>query len=217
MAALSKHPPPMSRWQTGAAISTLSDTGKTGTWLVDPTDFTICRQRQPDQQRHRRRHAVGQQLATTSVIAGTDASTGSDSGRHQRQRRRHVERQQHADAERLQQHQHQRRHHRHRRQCGPGAEPRQLGSVTSGTDYKVGAPITLQRCQRHAGHQRHELYADPQHGRAGCDRQHGAERQVRAGRGSGCQRHYLQQRAGRRHNLTLSTAPLPGWGTPSAT
>jgi hypothetical protein len=56
------------------------------------------------------------------------------------------------------------------------------GSVTSGTDYKVKRAHHAQRCQRHAGHQRHELHADPQHGRAGRHRQHGAERQVRAGR-----------------------------------
>ncbi|MET3440515.1 filamentous hemagglutinin family protein [Variovorax paradoxus] len=64
----------------GARISTLSDAGKTGTWLVDPTDFTISAGSGSQATSGIGADTLSANLATTSVTLATDASTGTDSG-----------------------------------------------------------------------------------------------------------------------------------------
>jgi len=64
----------------GAKISTLSDTGKTGTWLIDPTDFTISSGSGAQTTSGMGATTLSNNLATTSVTLTTDNSTGTDSG-----------------------------------------------------------------------------------------------------------------------------------------
>ena len=64
----------------GTRVSTLSGTGKTGTWLVDPTDFTISSGSGTQTTSGIGADTLSANLATTSVTLQTDASTGSDSG-----------------------------------------------------------------------------------------------------------------------------------------
>jgi filamentous hemagglutinin family protein len=64
----------------GTRVSTLSGTGKTGTWLVDPTDFTISSGSGSQTSSGIGADTLSANLATTSVTLATDASTGSDSG-----------------------------------------------------------------------------------------------------------------------------------------
>ncbi len=64
----------------GTRVSTLSDTGKTGTWLVDPTDFTISSGSGTQTTSGIGADTLSANLSTTSVTLQTDASTGSDSG-----------------------------------------------------------------------------------------------------------------------------------------
>ena len=64
----------------GAKISTLSDTGKTGTWLIDPTDFTISSGSSAQTSSGMGATTLSNNLATTSVSLTTDNSTGTDSG-----------------------------------------------------------------------------------------------------------------------------------------
>jgi filamentous hemagglutinin family protein len=64
----------------GTRVSTLSGTGKTGTWLVDPTDFTISSGSGTQTSSGIGADTLSANLATTSVTLATDASTGSDSG-----------------------------------------------------------------------------------------------------------------------------------------
>jgi filamentous hemagglutinin family protein len=64
----------------GAKVRTLSQGGKTGTWLVDPTDFTIGAGSASQATSGIGADTLSANLATTSVTLATDASTGTDSG-----------------------------------------------------------------------------------------------------------------------------------------
>jgi filamentous hemagglutinin family protein len=64
----------------GTRVTTLSDSGKTGTWLIDPTDFTISSGSGSQTSSGIGANTLSANLATTSVTLATDASTGSDSG-----------------------------------------------------------------------------------------------------------------------------------------
>ncbi|TXI23200.1 MAG: filamentous hemagglutinin N-terminal domain-containing protein, partial [Roseateles sp.] len=63
----------------GARISTLSAGGKTGTWLVDPTDFTISAGSDAGTTSGIGASTLATQLASSNVTLATDAS-GSDVG-----------------------------------------------------------------------------------------------------------------------------------------
>ncbi|HSI46691.1 MAG TPA: YDG domain-containing protein [Ideonella sp.] len=64
----------------GAQISTLSQTGKTGTWLVDPTDFTIAAGSGAQTSSGIGASTLATNLASNNVTLTTDNSTGTDSG-----------------------------------------------------------------------------------------------------------------------------------------
>ncbi|WP_053063312.1 GLUG motif-containing protein, partial [Variovorax paradoxus] len=64
----------------GAKVSTLSETGKTGTWLVDPTDFTVSAGSAAGTTSGIGADTLSANLATTNVTLATDNSTGTDSG-----------------------------------------------------------------------------------------------------------------------------------------
>jgi len=64
----------------GAQISTLSQTGKTGTWLVDPTDFTISAGSGGQTTSGIGAGTLAANLASNNVTLATDNSTGTDSG-----------------------------------------------------------------------------------------------------------------------------------------
>ncbi|HSI46692.1 MAG TPA: YDG domain-containing protein [Ideonella sp.] len=64
----------------GAQISTLSQTGKTGTWLVDPTDFTISLGSGAQTGSGIGATTLAANLASNNVTLTTDSSQGSDSG-----------------------------------------------------------------------------------------------------------------------------------------
>ncbi|SFU51919.1 filamentous hemagglutinin family N-terminal domain-containing protein [Polaromonas sp. YR568] len=64
----------------GTRVSTLSGAGKTGTWLIDPTDFTISSGSGTQTTSGIGADTLSANLATTSVTLETDASTGSGSG-----------------------------------------------------------------------------------------------------------------------------------------
>ncbi len=63
----------------GAKISTLSATGKTGTWLVDPTDFTVTASSDDQTDSGIGADTLNNQLANTNVTLQT-VDGGSDSG-----------------------------------------------------------------------------------------------------------------------------------------
>ncbi|WP_266171361.1 YDG domain-containing protein [Dyella subtropica] len=64
----------------GATVSTRSDSGKTGTWLIDPTDFTISSGSAAATNSGIGATTLANNLATTNVALATDTSAGSDSG-----------------------------------------------------------------------------------------------------------------------------------------
>ena len=64
----------------GAKVSTLSQGGKTGTWLVDPTDFTVSAGSGSQAASGIGADTLSASLATTSVTLATDAGAGTDSG-----------------------------------------------------------------------------------------------------------------------------------------
>jgi len=64
----------------GAQISTLSQSGKTGAWLVDPTDFTISAGSGALTSSGIGASTLATNLATNNVTLTTDNSKGSDSG-----------------------------------------------------------------------------------------------------------------------------------------
>ncbi|HLD67533.1 MAG TPA: filamentous hemagglutinin N-terminal domain-containing protein, partial [Pseudomonas sp.] len=64
----------------GTRVSTRSDSGQTGTWLVDPTDFTIGAGSGAQTASGIGADTLSANLASTSVTLETDASSGSDSG-----------------------------------------------------------------------------------------------------------------------------------------
>ena len=64
----------------GAKISTLSDTGKTGTWLIDPTDFTISSGSGSQTTSGMGATTLSNNLASNNISLTTDNSTGTDSG-----------------------------------------------------------------------------------------------------------------------------------------
>lgn len=64
----------------GAKVSTLSQGGKTGTWLVDPTDFTVSAGSGSQAASGIGADTLSANLATTSVTLATDAGAGTDSG-----------------------------------------------------------------------------------------------------------------------------------------
>ena len=64
----------------GARISTLSDTGKTGTWLIDPTDFTISAGSGSQTGSGIGAATLASNLGSNNVTLATDNSTGTDSG-----------------------------------------------------------------------------------------------------------------------------------------
>ena len=64
----------------GARISTLSDTGKTGTWLIDPTDFTISSGSGSQTTSGIGATTLSNNLASNNISLTTDNSTGTDSG-----------------------------------------------------------------------------------------------------------------------------------------
>ena len=64
----------------GAKISTLSETGKTGTWLVDPTDFTISAGSGASTSSGIGADTLAASLASTNVTLATDNTSGTDSG-----------------------------------------------------------------------------------------------------------------------------------------
>ncbi|WP_242478459.1 YDG domain-containing protein [Rubrivivax gelatinosus] len=63
-----------------AKISTLSATGKTGTWLVDPTDFTISSGSGAQTDSGIGATTLSNNLASNNVTLVTDSTTGSDVG-----------------------------------------------------------------------------------------------------------------------------------------
>ena len=64
----------------GTKVSTLAASGKTGTWLIDPTDFTISSGSGAQTTSGMGASTLSNNLGTTSVILSTDNSTGTDSG-----------------------------------------------------------------------------------------------------------------------------------------
>ncbi|MBZ8138988.1 filamentous hemagglutinin [Rubrivivax gelatinosus] len=64
----------------GASISTLSASGKTGTWLVDPTDFTIGSGSGAQTDSGIGATTLSNNLASNNVTLVTDSTTGSDVG-----------------------------------------------------------------------------------------------------------------------------------------
>jgi filamentous hemagglutinin family protein len=64
----------------GAKLNTQSAKGKTGTWLVDPTDFTIAAGNAVQTSSGIGATTLANNLATTNVTLTTDNSSGSDSG-----------------------------------------------------------------------------------------------------------------------------------------
>ncbi|MBD0687626.1 hypothetical protein CGA22_24275 [Pseudomonas sp. PSB18] len=64
----------------GAKLNTQSAKGKTGTWLVDPTDFTIAAGNTAQTSSGIGATTLANNLATTNVTLTTDNSSGSDSG-----------------------------------------------------------------------------------------------------------------------------------------
>jgi filamentous hemagglutinin family protein len=64
----------------GARISTLSDIGKTGTWLIDPTDFTITSGSGAQTTSGMGATTLSNNLANNNISLTTANSTGGDSG-----------------------------------------------------------------------------------------------------------------------------------------
>ncbi|HQB37936.1 MAG TPA: filamentous hemagglutinin N-terminal domain-containing protein, partial [Deltaproteobacteria bacterium] len=59
-------------------VTTLASQGQTGTWLIDPTDYTIGTG--PTGMNYWNNETLGTALASSDIIVQTDNSTGSDSG-----------------------------------------------------------------------------------------------------------------------------------------
>ena len=64
----------------GASVNTQAASGLTGTWLIDPTDFTISSGSAAQSNSGIGATTLSNNLATTSVTLATDATTGTDNG-----------------------------------------------------------------------------------------------------------------------------------------
>jgi filamentous hemagglutinin family protein len=102
-----------------AKVTTLAATGKTGTWLIDPTDFTVAPGISGDMNGAT---LSGDLNSTNFTILSSNGLSGygwRQRRQHQRQRYRIVERQYHADLDGLQQRQCQCQHHSNQQHRGP--------------------------------------------------------------------------------------------------